>query len=55
MLFIIRNWTGFAGATVIGIGAFAGIYFIWYRNLPKTNLYDSAPDGAESKNHNPRP
>jgi Na+/proline symporter len=43
MLFIIRNWTGFAGATAIGIGAFAGVYFIWYRNLPKTNLYDSDP------------
>jgi MFS family permease len=47
MLFIIRNWTGFAGATVIGLGAFAGVYLIWYRNLPKTNLYDPVPDGDE--------
>ena len=21
------------------LGAFAGVYFIWFRNLPKTNLY----------------
>ncbi len=49
MLFIIRNWTGFAGATIIGIGAFAGVYLIWYRNLPKTNLYDSASDGANPR------
>jgi hypothetical protein len=47
MLFIIRNWTGFAGATVIGLGAFAGVYLIWYRNLPKTNPYDPVPDGDE--------
>jgi solute:Na+ symporter, SSS family len=40
MLVIIRNWTGFAGAAVIGLGAFAGVYLIWYRNLPKSNLYD---------------
>jgi solute:Na+ symporter, SSS family len=40
MLFIIRNWTGFAGAAIIGLGAFAGVYLIWYRNLPKSNLYD---------------
>ncbi|HSP41799.1 MAG TPA: hypothetical protein VLO11_02910 [Luteolibacter sp.] len=41
MLFIIRNWTGFAGAAVICLGSFIGVYLIWYRNLPKTNFYRS--------------
>jgi solute:Na+ symporter, SSS family len=49
MLFIIRNWTGFAGAAAIGLGAFAGVYIIWYRNLPKTNLYDPVPDEDKPK------
>ncbi len=40
MLFIIRNWTGFAGAAVICIGAFTGLYLIWYRNLPETNFHE---------------
>jgi len=40
MLFIIHNWTGFAGASVICVGAFAGVYFIWFRNQPKGNFYD---------------
>ncbi|MCU0780737.1 MAG: hypothetical protein MUF04_06505, partial [Akkermansiaceae bacterium] len=51
MLFIIRNWTGFAGATVIGLGAFAGIYFIWYRNLPATNFYpEPEPEDLDLRN-----
>lgn len=40
MLFVIHNWPGFAGTFVIGLIAFAGLYFIWWRNQPKTNLYD---------------
>jgi Na+/proline symporter len=40
MLFIIHNWQGFAGACAIGIGAFAGIYFIWFRHQPKGNFYE---------------
>lgn len=40
MLFIIHNWQGFAGTCAIGIGAFAGIWFIWFRHQPKGNFYD---------------
>ncbi len=40
MLFLIRNWPGFIGYFITGVIAFAGLYFIWYRNLPKTNFYD---------------
>lgn len=43
MLFIIRNWTGFAAAAAIGLGAFAGVYLIWFRKLPKANYYESSP------------
>jgi len=55
MLFIIRNWTGFAGAAMIGLGAFAGVYLIWYRNLPKTNFYETVADTEKSMNRNPTP
>ncbi len=40
MLFIIHNWQGFGGACVIGLGAFAGVYFIWFRHQPKGNFYE---------------
>ena len=40
MLFIIHNWAGFAGATALGITAFAVLYFVWFRNQPKGNFYD---------------
>jgi Na+/proline symporter len=40
MLFIIHNWQGFAGACVIGLGAFAAVYLIWFRHQPKANFYD---------------
>lgn len=55
MLFIIRNWTGFAGAVVIGLGAFAGVYLIWYRNLPKTNFYEPVPDSPKTIIPDPTP
>jgi solute:Na+ symporter, SSS family len=40
MLFIIHNWEGFIGTTILGLISFAGIYFIWLRNQPKGNFYD---------------
>jgi len=40
MLFLIHNWTGFAGTFILGLVAFAGIYFIWFRNQPEGNFYD---------------
>jgi len=40
MLFIIHNWVGFAGATAICVGSFAGLYFLWFRKQPKGNFYD---------------
>ncbi|MEJ6571557.1 MAG: hypothetical protein QNL01_14250 [Akkermansiaceae bacterium] len=40
MLFIIHNWQGFVGTCVIGLGAFAGIWFIWFRHQPKGNFHD---------------
>jgi hypothetical protein len=55
MLFIIRNWTGFAGAAFIGIGAFVGVYIIWYRNLPETNVYEPVTDAKKRMNHDPTP
>ncbi|VGO15637.1 Osmoregulated proline transporter OpuE [Pontiella desulfatans] len=40
MLFVIHNWKGFAGSFVLGLAAFAGLYFIWWRNQPETNFYE---------------
>lgn len=40
MLFVIHNWKGMAGAFVLGLVAFAGLYFIWWRNQPETNFYE---------------
>jgi Na+/proline symporter len=40
MLFLIHNWPGFAGTFVLGLVALAGLYFIWFRNQPKTNFYE---------------
>ena len=40
MLFIIHNWQGFVGTCVIGLGAFVGIWFIWFRHQPKGNFHD---------------
>ncbi len=40
MLFVIHNWEGMAGAFVLGLVAFAGIYFIWFRNQPEGNFYE---------------
>jgi Na+/proline symporter len=41
MLLIIHNWAEFAGAFILGLIGFAGIYFIWYRNQPAANYYDA--------------
>jgi Na+/proline symporter len=40
MLFIIHNWEGFAAASVICLGSFAAIWFIWFRHQPKGNFYE---------------
>jgi len=40
MLFVIHNWKGMAGSFVLGLIAFAGLYFIWFRNQPKENFYE---------------
>ena len=40
MLFIIHNWEGFAGTTAIGLTAFAGLYFFWFRKQPPGNYYE---------------
>jgi hypothetical protein len=53
MLLIIHNWPGFVGATVIGLGAFAGIYFVWYRNLPAANYYDDAGNANQGDANTP--
>ena len=47
MLFVIHNWPDLAGVFILGAVAFAGLYFIWYRNLPETNFYDDEPEAAE--------
>jgi hypothetical protein len=47
MLFIIRNWTGFTVASVICLGAFAGLYLVWYRHQPKANFHDPDTENAE--------
>jgi Na+/proline symporter len=40
MLMLIHNWPGFVGTFVLGLIAFVGIYFIWFRNQPKANFYE---------------
>jgi SSS family solute:Na+ symporter len=40
MLFVIHNWKSMAGAFSLGLVAIIGLYFIWYRNQPKTNFYE---------------
>ncbi|MBK1825878.1 sodium:solute symporter family transporter [Haloferula rosea] len=40
MLFIIHNWKGFAGASMICIVASAALYFLWFRKQPEGNYYD---------------
>ncbi len=52
MLFVIHNWKDLTGAFILGLIAFAGLYFIWFRNLPATNFYEDEPvepvqEGAE--------
>lgn len=39
MLFVIHNWKEFTGAFILGLLAFAGLYFIWFRNQPEANFY----------------
>jgi Na+/proline symporter len=40
MLFIIRNWQGFAGAAALCIGSFVAIWLLWFRHQPEGNSYD---------------
>jgi Na+/proline symporter len=40
MLFLIHHWNEFAKVFITGLIAFAGLYFIWFRNLPKGNVYE---------------
>lgn len=40
MLFIIHNWFEFTVVTSVGVIAFVGLYFIWFRNQPKGNVYE---------------
>jgi SSS family solute:Na+ symporter len=47
MLFVIHNWKDFIGASILGLIAFAGLYFIWFRNQPKENLYED--DGSSKE------
>ena len=49
MLFVIHNWPDLIGVFILGAVAFAGLYFIWYRNLPETNFYDDEPDETDSE------
>ena len=37
MLLIIKNWKGFAVSFALFCICMVGMYFIWYRNLPKDN------------------
>jgi len=40
MLLIVHNWPEFWIVTIVGILAFAGLYFFWFRKQPKTNFYE---------------
>lgn len=40
MLFVIHNWVGMAWSFGLGLVAFAGLYFIWFRKQPAGNYYD---------------
>jgi drug/metabolite transporter (DMT)-like permease len=40
MLLLIHNFKGFAGVAAICLVGLAGMYFFWYRNLPKDNFYE---------------
>ena len=40
MLFVIHNWVGMAWSFGLGLVAFAGLYFIWFRNQPAENFYE---------------
>ena len=43
MLFVLHNWMEFTGSFILGLVAFAGLYFIWFRNQPETNFYEDEP------------
>lgn len=40
MLFVLHNWKEFTGTFILGLVAFAGLYFIWFRNQPERNFYE---------------
>lgn len=40
MLIVIHNWPAFWGAFALWWVGGAGVYFFWWRPLPKTNVYD---------------
>lgn len=50
MLLIIRNWAGFASAAAICLAAFAGVWFIWFRNLPAHNYHQAIPPQEAERN-----
>jgi len=45
MLALIKNWPGFAGSFILWILSGIGLWFFWYRHLPKDNFY--------AEEHNP--
>ena len=42
VLLVIGNFKEFTGGAVFFAVALAGMYFFWYKKLPKDNLYDDA-------------
>jgi len=43
MLVVIHNWKEAVGVFIVGLVAFAGLYFIWFRNQPPANFYEDEP------------
>ncbi|VGO23572.1 sodium:solute symporter family transporter [Pontiella sulfatireligans] len=41
MLFLVHNWIGFSGVFIVGLVAFVGLYFLWFRKQPAGNFYDN--------------
>ncbi len=40
MLLVLHNWKAFAITSVLWVIGGAGLYWFWYRRLPKENFYD---------------
>jgi hypothetical protein len=40
MLFVIHSWKAFGGTVALFLIGGGGLYWFWYRRLPKENYYD---------------